>query len=165
MPLAKTQDNLADRLAAVTQKIRELKNGESLFGKEIALLTRVEQVAREAHGLLARPETGPETIAAETEVIELLLQTRRIKPGGGGSSPGGGGGGTTRQSALALLGSGDERNAKTNVRTVGQSTGVSGSNLPAEFRSGLDAYFGALERSRSNTSRPAAKSKRREPVK
>jgi len=151
-PLAKTQDELAVRVAKVTQKIRELPKGEESFPKEIALLTRVEAVMKEAHGLLARPHTGPETIAAETEAIELLLQAKRINPkggGSGGSSPGGGGSGTTKQSALALLGSGAERNAKTKVRSAVQATGSNGPELPAEFRRGLDAYFGTLEGSRS----------------
>ena len=31
------------------------------------------------------------------------------------------------------------------IATSSQATGVSGSQLPAEFRGGLDAYFGALE--------------------
>lgn len=156
-PLAETQAELARRVGAVTQKIRELPDGEEAFAKEIALLGRVEQVMNEAHALLARPETGPETIAAETEVIELLLQTRRINPkggGGGGSSPGGGGGGDTDQAAVALIGAGSARNAQTEERRVEQTTGVSGSELPAEFRAGLDTYFNALEgaRSRGTTS-------------
>ena len=49
----------------------------------------------EATEILARPETGSPAIAAETEAIELLLQSKRINPkggGGGGSNPGGGGG-------------------------------------------------------------------------
>ena len=147
-PLAETQDELKERTSAVITKISQLPNGEVSFVKELALLNRVRQVMGEAYGLLTRPETGPETIAAETEVIELLLQTRRINPkggGGGGSRPGGGGGGETQQAALALIGAGDERQAQSQVRTVSQTTGVSGGDFPAEFRSGLDAYFGALE--------------------
>ena len=93
--------------------------------------------------------TGPETIAAETEAIELLLQSRRINPkgggGGGGSSPGGGGTGDTDEAALALIGLGNERNASVIARTVRQSTGTSGSALPAEFRQGLESFFEALE--------------------
>jgi hypothetical protein len=154
-PLAETQADLADRVFGVVQKICELPGGETGFAREIALLARVEQVMHEAHGLLTRPETGPETIAAETEVIELLLQTRRINPksgGGGGSTPGGGGGGDTDEPALALIGAGSEREAQSQARTVEQATGVRGSELPAEFRSGLDAYFSALERSRGSGS-------------
>ena len=155
-PLADTQVELAGRVAEVTQEIRELPKSQGNFAKEIVLLTRVEQVMREAHTLLVRPETGPETIAAETEAIELLLQSRRTNPkgggGGGGSTPGGGGGGVTQESALALIGAGTARNSHTENRAVSQATGVSGSELPAEFRAGLDAYFGALEGSRQGDS-------------
>ena len=66
----------------------------------------------EATEILARPETGSPAIAAETEAIELLLQSKRINPkggGGGGSSPGGGGERHDQDSALALLGGGAER--------------------------------------------------------
>lgn len=150
-PLANTQEELAQRVVDVTKKIRELPEGEAKFQREIALLTRVEQVMQEARELLGRPTTGAPTIAAETEAIELLLQTRRSNPkggGGGGASPGGGGSGTTEDSALALLGSGTAKDAKVDVRPVGQATGVSGTSLPEEFRTGLDAYFDALEGNR-----------------
>ncbi len=148
-PLAQTQQELGERVAAVTQQIRELPDADKAFAGEIALLSRVEQVMGEAHLLLTRQATGPETIAAETEVIELLLQARRINPqggGGGGANPGGGGTGTTDQAALALVGTGSERNAGVVPRNITQSTGSSGSDLPAEFRQGLDEFFNALER-------------------
>lgn len=150
-PLGNTQTELAKRVVDVTKKIRELPEGEAKFEREIMLLTRVEQVMQEARQLLQQPETGPPTIAAETEAIELLLQARRVNPkggGGGGANPGGGGSGETDESALALLGSGAEKDAKTAVRPVGQATGVTGTTLPEEFRTGLDAYFDALEGNR-----------------
>ena len=78
--LADTQGELAERVEATTRKIRELPDGDALFASEINLLTRVQQVMLEAQQLLGRHITGPETIAAETEAIELLLQTRRINP-------------------------------------------------------------------------------------
>ena len=151
-PLAETQESLAVRVVDVLDKIVELPESVENFAQEIGLLTRVEEVMREAHSLLARPETGPETIAAETEAIELLLQAQRVNPkgggGGGGSSPGGGGSGDTEDSALALLGRGSEENAQTVERSARQATGVTGGEFPAEFRAGLDAYFGSLEESR-----------------
>jgi hypothetical protein len=153
--LATTQEELAVRVGNVTEQICELPDGEAKFGDEIALLGRVEEVMREAAQLLSRPDTGPEPIAAETEAIELLLLSRRINPkggGGGGSSPGGGSTGDTDQSALALLGSGVERQAKYEPRAIQQATGNSGVELPAEYRHGLDAFFEALEQSgRSST--------------
>jgi hypothetical protein len=144
-----TQETLSDRVAKLTVRIRELPDGEADFAKEIALLQRVELVMDEAAEILGRPETGREAIAAETEAIELLLQSKRINPrggGGGGSSPGGGGGGTTSDSALALIGSGLNDKEMREDRGVSQATGESGSSLPEEFRAGLDEYFNRLER-------------------
>ncbi len=147
-PLSKDQGDLSVRVQEVVKKIRELKDGEENFGKEIALLTRVDEVMREAKGLLARPETGPVSIAAETEAIELLLQARRSNPNGGGggaSGPGGGGGGSTEIPALALMGRGAGDNDKVAERDVAQSTGKTRDTVPAEFREGLDEYFKRLE--------------------
>ncbi len=100
--------------------------------------------------ILGRPETGSPAIAAETEAIELLLQSKRINPksgGGGGANPGGGGGGTTQDSALTLLGSG------VNDKEVREDRGISrrppatpAPVLPEEFRAGLDEYFNRLDR-------------------
>jgi hypothetical protein len=146
--LSTTQDGLHGRVEKVTQQIRELPDSEVEFPKEIALLQRVAAVMDEATEILARPETGKLAIAAETEVIELLLQSKRINPkggGGGGSSPGGGGTGTTIDSALALLGTGTNDKEVREDRGIQQSTGESGPVLPEEFRSGLDEYFNRLE--------------------
>jgi hypothetical protein len=146
-----TQTEIAELVVMASGAIIELPNQEA-FGKEIALLGQVDKVMREAAELLlAKSETGDPTIAAETEAIELLLQTKRVRPGGsgsGGSSPGAGGGGETDASALALIGDGDDPNAQQQARLVGQATGATGSPFPAEFRTGLDAFFGALEGTR-----------------
>jgi hypothetical protein len=127
-----------------------LPDGASEFGYEIALLGKVSEVMQEATAILARPETGRLAIAAETEAIELLLQSKRINPrggGGGGSSPGGGGHGKTVDSALALFGGGVNDKEVREDRGVSQATGESGPSLPEEFRAGLDEYFNRLERS------------------
>ena len=137
-------------MVKVTGRIRELKDGERECAKEIALLGQVTLVMEDATGILDRPETGSPAIAAETEAIELLLQSKRINPrggGGGGANPGGGGGGTTLDSALALLGA--EARMIQEVREdhgVSQATGDAGPSLPEEFRAGLDEYFNRLER-------------------
>ena len=57
-----------------------MPDGESEFAYEIDLLGKVAGVMGEATEILARPETGSEAIAAETEAIELLLQSQRINP-------------------------------------------------------------------------------------
>jgi hypothetical protein len=148
--LSKTQHQLQERTEKVTQRIRELPDGEAQFGREINLLGVVAQVMAEATGILARPETGSPAIAVETEVIELLLQSRRFNPGGGGgggSIPGGGGGGTTNDSALSLIGRGINEKEVREAPGAAHATGDTGATLPEEFRTGLDAYFNRLEKS------------------
>jgi hypothetical protein len=147
--LAKTQHGLRERVIKVVARIRQLPDAESDFAKELHLLGLVEQVMAQARDILAQPNTGKPAIGAETEVIELLLQSKRINPkagGGGGSNPGGGGGGTTHDSALTLLGTGVNAKEVREDRGVSQTTGERGSNLPEEFRAGLDEYFNRLER-------------------
>ena len=99
---------------------------------------------------MGRPDTGKAAIAAETEVIELLLKSKRINPkggGGGGASPGGGsGGGDTQDAAIALLGPGINDKESREDHGVHQSTGTSGTSFPEEYRHGLDQYFEKLER-------------------
>jgi hypothetical protein len=148
--LSKTQHQLQERIDKVTQRIRELPDGEAEFGKEIGMLTSVSKIMGEATGILARPETGPPAIAAETEAIETLLKSRRFKPGGGGGGgavPGGGGGGDGNDSALTLVGSGVNEKEVREIPGAAQATGESGATLPEEFRAGLDTYFNRLEKS------------------
>ena len=147
--LSGRQNVLEERIDKVIDRIRELKDGEMAFGKEIQLLSAVGVVMEETTGILARPETGSPAIAAETEIIEMLLQSKRINPkgggGGGGANPGGGGGGTTTDSAIALLGKGVNKDEVRTEDEVTQAVGDSGPVLPEEFRAGLDEYFNQLE--------------------
>jgi hypothetical protein len=148
--LSGDQKVLKDRVEKVVERILELPDAESEFAPEIGLLGKVAEVMGEATEILARPETGSTAIAAETEAIELLLQSKRINPkggGGGGSTPGGGGGVTTNDSAIALLGRGQNDKEVREDRGVSISTGDAGPVLPEEDRSGLDEYFNKLERS------------------
>jgi hypothetical protein len=146
--LSESQEGFRERMDKVVERIKELPEAEANFAKEIALLTQVSGVMEETVEILVRPETGPPAIAAETEIIELLLQSKRFNPnggGGGGASPGGGGGGDTQTEALALVGSGVNEKAIREDPEATQSTGTSGPSLPEEFRSGLDQYFNQLE--------------------
>jgi hypothetical protein len=147
--LSRTQRQLQERIVKVTQRIRELPEGEELFAKEIRLLGAVAEVMDEATKILAGPDTGSKAIAAETEAIELLLQSKRFNPnggGGGGANPGGGGGGTTTDSALSLIGKGANEKEVRESQAATHATGETGATLPEEFRAGLDTYFNRLEK-------------------
>jgi hypothetical protein len=146
--LSQRQQSLQERIDKVADRIRALPDGESAFAREIALLGAVSEVMTDATGILKRPETGPPAIAAETEAIELLLQSKRFNPGGGGgggANPGGGGGGTTTDSALSLVGRGANEKELRQAQGTAQAIGQSGATLPEEFRTGLDTYFNRLE--------------------
>jgi hypothetical protein len=147
--LSQTQRKLQERIDKVTKRIEALPDAETEFGYEIKLLGRVSEVMDEATEILARPETGRPALAAETEAIELLLQSRRFNPGGGGGgrNPGGGGGGATHDSALSLIGTGVNEKEVRQAPGAGQATGTAGTILPEEFRLGLDTYFNRLEQS------------------
>ena len=143
------QADIDQHTESAAADIRALPQGAEKFGKELKLLVAVTGVMGETRGLLDTPETGPRTIAAETEAIELLLQSKRKKPdggGGGGSEAGGGGRAATANSAaLADLGPGADAGSTVAMRPVGQATGRAGKEFPDEFKSGLDAYFNLLE--------------------
>jgi len=149
--LSRQQEKISMNIMTALDQILMIPQGSDKFGKELQLLGAVKQVMDEAGGILDKPDTGPEAIAAETEAIELLLQTRRQSPpkgggGGGGNSPGGGGGAAFAQSAaLSELGPGSDAATNVNSRPVGQSTGRAGKEFPAEFKAGLDSYFNTLE--------------------
>lgn len=146
--LSESQDKLSDRITAVIGRIEELPDAQQDFGKELKMLSAVSSVMRETTEILATPETGPPAIAAETEVIELLLASKRFNPnggGGGGANPGGGGSGDTQTAALALVGAGRNEKAGRQEQQATQAAGLTGPGLPEEFRAGLDEYFNQLE--------------------
>lgn len=152
--LSRLQADIQKRTEALADEISALPNAEQNFAQEILLFSTVGQIMQEAQFLLSVGNVGSQTIAAETEVIELLLQSKRVNPqggGGGGTSPGGGGQGTTDESALALLGAGLNPSERQEARDVGQGVGKANDRVfPEEFRGGLDAYFEMLE-SRSDS--------------
>ena len=174
--LASEQHGLVERVAAMVEKLVDMpdvplqfddeinrmkqelmpsRNRPMKFAREIGLFRQVERVMAESRGMLAASDTGRRAIAAETEAIELLLQSQfgGGGGGGGGSSPGGGGTGATRNAALATLGQGINAKARHEAPEEEQAIGRSGRELPEEFRDGLDAYFNVFERSRDATGR------------
>lgn len=152
-PLEQKQEDIRAHLDTALADIFVLDDAEKHFGKEIQLLRVVSDIMRESRSILARPETGYEVIATQTEAIELLLQAKRQKPGGGGggggSNPGGGGSASGGQGGASLtdIGPGGSIEGGSNpvAREVDQSTGKAGRELPEEFRFGLDTYFNELQ--------------------
>jgi hypothetical protein len=148
--LGDSQADIANHTSSAITDILALPEGESKFGKDLKLLQQVVDVMNDSHGILEKPDTGAPAIGAETDAIELLLQSKRQGKGGGGgggSNPGGGSGPMqATEAALADYGPGDDAQAVYAARPVGQATGVAGQQFPDEFKSGLDAYFGLLEK-------------------
>ncbi len=151
--LGDSQADITTHTASAITDILALPDGEQKFGKDLKLLKQVTEVMGQTQGILKTPETGAPAIGAETEAIELLLQSKRSGKGGGGgggSNPGGGGGpAQASEAALADLGPGDDAQTVVAPRPVGQATGVAGQQFPDEFKSGLDSYFGQLEKQSS----------------
>ena len=148
--LFEIQSGLYERTLAVMNDIRAIPNGNRRFSKELNMINLAATAMRDASGLLSRPITDSATVAAQTEAIEILLQSKRSSSmggGGGGSSPGGGGGGDTQAVALALHGPGTDPNAHIVSRDVTQATGTTDDQLPAEYREGLEHFFSAVEHS------------------
>lgn len=145
--LETVQDQLVERTQLVIDALERMQvEQKKNYGKALAQLAAASKAMNDAGDLLAAAETGPATIAAETEAIESLLITKKIKPGSGGGSgetPGGGTGQGGAEDASALAGLGDE--LMTESRNVAQATGNTRMNIPEEFRSGMDAYFSTLE--------------------
>ncbi|MEM6473170.1 MAG: hypothetical protein AAF802_26650, partial [Planctomycetota bacterium] len=78
--LSETQDLLRDRLDSVIDDLESKPQGSFHFANEIEVLSAASRAMVDATKTLVARETGKATIAAETEAIELLLQSRKIKP-------------------------------------------------------------------------------------
>ena len=140
--LGQTQYALENKTLNVMDRIFLLGNADHpAIQAQVNKLREAAFVMGEAKELLLLPETGPPTIAAISEVLEILLQAVR-QP----NNP------TVSQSkmssvaALALVGIGDDTlQASIDSRAPEQSTGKAGRKLPEEFQRGLDKYFSVLE--------------------
>jgi len=155
-----------DSLAADVQQLAI----EQTVPQVIELLNEVETIMDETTDRLFAPDTGGETIAAQTEIIEkihaaakekqkqqgsggeaggaMLDMMERMmgkepgqKPGEKGAQPGKEGGtGMTGESDAANEATGPAGDQKTEPRKVPKAAGVAGQAFPEEFRQALDAY-------------------------
>lgn len=159
-----------DELSADVQQLTV----EETVPQVIELLEEVEGIMDEATDRLMKPDTGGETLAAQTEIIEKILaaaQERQKQKGSGqaggammdmmqrmaGKEPGGEGkqgepGGENPGTGLKGGESDTPNDAvtgasgdKVEARRVPKAAGTAGKALPEEFRKALDAYNRGLE--------------------
>ena len=143
---------------------------EQTVPKVITLLNEVEDIMDEAIDRLVEADTGGETLAAQTEVIEKIYEAAKEKQKQGGGNPSGsammdmmermmgkspgdgkgkgkgdkpgntGGEGQTGLSDAANEAVGGASGGNTEVRRVPKAGGNTSTEIPAEFRKAFDAY-------------------------
>ncbi len=170
---AADEDRESEWYAGVAQKIakRQRAIAGDLF--TMSYQTRMQQAAQmirkmadtadEAGAMLEKPDTGPNAIAAQTEIIELIAQAtqgqRGSSPSQGqqqqqgeqpgqaqeGEGPQGGGshrgGDSVDTGPVTGPGGGD-----TDVRTGERGGGGDPATWPAEYRDAIQRYYEAMER-------------------
>lgn len=140
--LSQTQAELSEKTLDIIEETAKLpKASHPHIQNQITKLSDAKTVMNEVEELLVKPETGPPTVAAISEVIEILLETARapntpvVAKAPPASAP-----------ALMLIGIGDDGNRVfIENRAPSQAIGNTGRKLPEEYRQGLDAYLNALE--------------------
>ncbi len=148
--LAKVQLDLARRTAKVVDRIIAIPNGEQDYGNDIKRLTAAVEAMRDAQVLLEKGETAVPTIAAETEAIELLKNSKKggkQKGSGNGGNPSAGSRtGADLESFVELLDSKPTDGLARPDRNTDLSSGNETDSVPSEFRSGLDRLYEAMEK-------------------
>lgn len=142
---------------------------EQTSQKVIQLLRECEEMMADATERLGSHDTGGETIASQTEIIEKIHEAAKAKqqngegsqaggammdmlermmgkqPEGEGQKPGGkpgdqGGQGMTGESDTANAGTGEGGAGAKEERRVPKAAGTAGKAVPEEFRKAFDAY-------------------------
>ena len=168
---AKVADDQDELAADVEQLVIE-----QTMAKVIELLDDVKDIMNEATDRLAKADTGGETIAAQTEIIEKIHEAAKEKQSQGeGSKSGGammdmmermmgkkpdgdkslskgkkggdtGGGGVTGDSDTANEATGGEAGGKNEARRVPKAAGATTLEIPEEFKKAFDAYNRGAEK-------------------
>ncbi len=162
-------EKLADEQDELSADVQQLVI-EQTVPKVIQLLTEVEGIMDETTDNLSDADTGGDTIAAQTEVIEKIHEAAKEKQKQGGQGKAGGammdmmekmmgegkgegegkekgkgagdkgGQGQTGESDAANSGEDGNSGGKVEERTVPKAAGKAGKSLPDEFQKALDAY-------------------------
>ncbi|MDP4625592.1 MAG: hypothetical protein NWT08_10705 [Akkermansiaceae bacterium] len=169
---AEGSEKLADEQDELSADVQQLVI-EQTIPEVIALLDQVEGIMDETTDYLADTDTGGETIAAQTEIIELIHAAAKAKQQQGesgeegsammdmmermmgkkegegdqpGKKPGDKAGqGMTGDSNAENSGEDGASGGKVEERTVPKAAGNAGKSLPNEFQKALDAYNRGLE--------------------
>lgn len=168
---AEGSGKLADEQDELSADVQQLVI-EQTVEDVIKLLSEVETIMDEATDKLAERNTGGDTIAAQTEIIEKIHQAAKARQQqGGGSGAGsammdmmermmgkqdsekGGKKEPGEQAGLGSKGESDEANEKVDgngggdsvERRIPKAAGSAGKSLPIEFQAALDAYNRGLE--------------------
>lgn len=162
---AETTAEHQDELSADVQQLII----EQTAPEVIQLLKEAEGIMNETTDRLLARETGGETIAAQTEIIEKIEQAARQKSGGGGGMMGmlermtgkageetkeGGNGKDGDQAGKGRGGASDAGSPGDPVkgggaaeeRRVPKAAGTAGTAMPEEFRHALDSYNRGAEK-------------------
>jgi len=165
---------LADEQDELSADVQQLVI-EQTMPQVIKLLGEVEDIMDETTDRLAETDTGGETIAAQTEIIEKIhaAAKERQSQGGAGESgsammdmmermmgkqPGeqsngkngekkdGQGGGSTGESETGNEAADGAAGGSGEVRRVPKAGGAAGQDIPGEFQKAFDAYNRGLEK-------------------
>lgn len=156
--IADEQDDLHRMLKQVLEKVEDQQ--------AIKLLEGAGSAMKDAEGMLKKPQTDVETIAAQTEVIErlsgafqqeakkqqkgkgkgqgskmmaMLMQMMMQGQGKGGSKPGKGSGGFSDDPNKRFTGPDFKKNDP--ERTVDKTGGTETKKLPEEYKNAIEAFY------------------------
>jgi len=175
--LAKHRDGssqLADEQDELSADVQQLII-EQTVPKVIELLSEVEDIMDETTDRLADTDTGGETMAAQTEIIEKIHAAAKKRQGQGGGKSGGAmmdmmermmgktpggdgkgkgkgdkpgdqaGEGSTGLSDTGNEATGGNADGKEEIRRVPKAAGTAGQEIPSEFKKAFDAYNRGVE--------------------
>ena len=155
-------ESLGERQGSLRREMKKLQAKAGGDAKIVAFIDQVANVMAETEALLRVPSTGPDTVAAETVVIEAIAKAlagckKKSKPGdsqkqqqaieqmmqmmGMGAQPGQGqdGAGGREGTVKGTPGGGDSEGGGAK-----KGSGVT-AGLPEEFKDAIEEYFRALE--------------------
>ncbi len=165
---------IADEQDELSADVEQLVT-EQTIPKVIELLGEVEDIMDEATENLADSNTGGDTLAAQTEIIEKIHAAAKEKQSSGsgksgsammdmmermmGKKPEGdqpqkgnkpddkkGGGGVNGESESGNEATGGVAGGKSEQRRVPKAAGSAGAEIPSEFRKAFDAYNRGAEK-------------------